>query len=105
MNSIDRTVVSDLVEAEDGTQIAAWHRCMLDNYDSGSIEEDGQPIGFVFKLEEVSGITYQRKEPGSRLYCTLTAGLYHRELQQYFVRTYQSAAMLLQEAKNRKDEF
>ena len=35
---------------------------MLETYDSGSFEEDSQPIGFVFRLEEVSGIGHRQTD-------------------------------------------
>jgi hypothetical protein len=61
VNSIDKTVVSDVAEPEDTTQIAIWHKRMMENYDSGSYEEESQPIGFLFRLEEVAGISHRKK--------------------------------------------
>lgn len=59
----------------------------------------------MFRLEEISGISYRKKEPGSRLYAKLTANLYDLQLKQYYVRTYQTAALLLEASNNRKDEY
>jgi len=53
--------VSDVAEPEDTTQIAIWHKRMMENYDSGSYEEESQPIGFLFRLEEVAGVSHRKK--------------------------------------------